>query len=48
MVALEDLLSERDHVLDLDVEAIADSLEEDVGDVEVNNEHVAVQRGLDL
>lgn len=48
MVALEDFLGESDHVLDLDVEAIADSFEEDVGDVEVDNQHIPVQGCFDL
>lgn len=48
MVSLEHFLGESDHVLDLDVEAVADSLEEDVGDVEVDNQHVSVQGCLNL
>lgn len=48
MVALEDLLGECDHVLDLNVEAVADAFEEDVGDVEVDDEDVTVEGGFDL
>lgn len=46
MVALEDLFGEVDHFLHRNVEAIADSFEENIGDVEVYYEYVPVKRSL--
>lgn len=48
VVPLEYLLRQVDHLLHRNVEAAADSFEEDVGDVEVDDEYVPVEGGLDL
>lgn len=48
MVSFENFLGQCNHVLYLDVEAVADSLEENVGDVKVNNKNISIQGCLDL
>lgn len=48
VVALEDLLGEVDHFLYGDVKAVADSFEEDVGNMKVNDKNIPVQGGFGL
>lgn len=48
VVALEDLFGQGYHLLERDVEATAESFEEQVGDVEVHHQHISIQRGLSL
>jgi hypothetical protein len=48
VVCLKHLLSECDHFRVGDVEATADPFEQCDGDVEVDHQHIAIQRGLHL
>ena len=48
MVTLENLLGQRDHFMQGDVEAVTQSFEQQVGDVEVHHKHVAVKWCLSL
>lgn len=42
MVSLKNFFGQCNHVLYLDVEAIADAFEENVGDVKVNNKNISI------
>ena len=43
MVALEDFFCEGYHLLERDVEPTAQSLEEQVGDVEVHHQYISIE-----